>query len=154
MLQCTMQLILCWNVDVIYVYPSLLHVTGYHAAYSVLECWCYLRIFLFITCYRVPCSLFCVGMLLLFTYIPLYYMLQGTMQLILCWNVDVIYVYSSLLHVTGYRTAYSVLECCCYLRIFLFITCYRVPCSLFCVGMLMLFTYIPLYFMLQGEGYT
>ena len=33
------------------------------------------------------------------------------MHLILCWNVDVIYVYSSLLHVTGYRAAYSVLEC-------------------------------------------
>ena len=86
MLQGTMQLILWWNVDVIYVYSSLLHVTGYRAAY-------------------------CVGMLMLFTYIPLYYMLQGTMQLILCWNVDVIYVYSSLLHVTGYHAAYSVLEC-------------------------------------------
>jgi hypothetical protein len=90
----------------------------------VLECSCYLRIFLFITCYRVSCSLFCFGILVLFTYIPLYYMLQGTMHLILCWNVDVIYVYSSLLHVTGYRAAY-------------------------CVGMLMLFTYIPLYYMLQ-----
>ena len=48
---------------------------------------------------------------MLFTYIPLYYMLQGTMQLILCWNVDGIYVCSSLLHVTGYHAAYSVLEC-------------------------------------------
>jgi len=106
-----MQLILCWNADVIYVYSSLLHVTGYHAAYSVLECSCYLRIFLFITYYGVPCILFCVEMLMLFTYIPLYYTLQGTMQLILCWHIDVIYVYSSLLHVTGYHAAYSVLEC-------------------------------------------
>ena len=48
---------------------------------------------------------------MLFTYIPLYYMLQDTMQLILCSNVDVIYAYPSLLHVTGYRAAYSVLEC-------------------------------------------
>jgi hypothetical protein len=34
--------------------------------------------------------------------------LQGTVLLILCWNVDVIYVYPSLLRVTGYRAAYSV----------------------------------------------
>ena len=118
--------------------------------YHILNCYEVVFIFLFITCYRVPCSLFCAGMLMLFTYIPLYYMLQGTVQLILCWNVDVIYVYPSLLHVTGYHAAYSVLECSCYLRISLFITCYRIPCSLFCVGMLMVFTYVPLYYMLQG----
>ena len=51
MLQGTVQLILCWNVDVIYVYPSLLHVTGYHATgleilpltsnkYIVIELYC------------------------------------------------------------------------------------------------------------------
>jgi hypothetical protein len=121
-----------WNIMILsdhdicaLIYVSLLFY------YHILNCYEVVFIFLFITCYRVPCSLFCVGMFMLFTYIPLYYMLQGTMQLILCWNVDVIYVYPSLLLVTGYHAAYSVLECWCYLRISFFITCYRVSCCLF-----------------------